>query len=67
MVFNFSTLSSGILNGNSNFQISYHTSQNEALSGANPILSPITVNTATTYYYSIHYQDPANPNNPINS
>ncbi len=67
MVFNFSTLTSGILNGNSNFQISYHTSQNEALSGANPIVSPITVNTATTYYYSIHYQDPANPNNPINS
>lgn len=67
MVFDFSTLSAGILNGNTNFQISYHTSQNEALSGANPILSPITVNTTTIYYYSVHYQDPANPNNPINS
>ncbi|WP_294324069.1 T9SS type B sorting domain-containing protein [uncultured Chryseobacterium sp.] len=66
-VFNFSTLSAGILNGNTNFQISYHSSQNDALSGANPILTPITVNTATTYYYSVHYQDPSNPNNPINS
>lgn len=67
MIFNFNTLSAGILNGNANFQISYHTSQNEALSGANPILTPITINTTTTYYYSVHYQDPANPNNPINS
>jgi hypothetical protein len=31
-----------------------------------PILTPITVNTSTTYYYSIHYLDPSNPNNPIN-
>lgn len=67
MIFNFNTLSAGILNGNPNFVISYHTSQNEALSGANPILTPITVNTTSIYYYSIHYQDPANPANPINS
>ncbi|MFC3160899.1 gliding motility-associated C-terminal domain-containing protein [Chryseobacterium arachidis] len=67
MVFDFSTLSSGILNGNANFQISYHTSQNEALSGANPILTPITVNTTSIYYFSVHYQDPTNPTNPINS
>ncbi|KQT25846.1 chromophore lyase [Chryseobacterium sp. Leaf405] len=65
-IFNFSTLSVGILNGNPNFEISYHVSQNDALSGANPILSPQTINTTTTYYYSIHYQDPANPTNPIN-
>ncbi|WP_418122571.1 gliding motility-associated C-terminal domain-containing protein [Chryseobacterium sp. PTM-20240506] len=66
-VFDFSTLTAGILNANPNFQITYHTSQNDALSGASPILTPITVNTTTTYYFSIHYQDPANPNNPINS
>lgn len=66
-VFDFSTLTAGILNGNSNFQITYHTSQNNALSGANPILTPQTVNMTSTYYYSIHYQDPADPNNPINS
>lgn len=66
-VFDFSTLSAGILNGNSNFQISYHTSQNNALSGASPILAPQNVSTTATYYYSIHYQDPANPANPLNS
>jgi hypothetical protein len=66
-LFDFSTLSAGILNGNPNFTISYHTSQNNALSGANPITAPIIVNTTTTYYYSIHYQDPANPNNALNS
>ncbi|MCW3162405.1 gliding motility-associated C-terminal domain-containing protein [Chryseobacterium oryctis] len=66
-IFDFNSLSTGILNGNPNFVISYHTSQNDALSGANPILTPQTVSTTATYYYSIHYQDPANPNNPINS
>ncbi|MBT2621046.1 gliding motility-associated C-terminal domain-containing protein [Chryseobacterium sp. ISL-6] len=65
-VFDFSTLSTGILNGNPNFNITYHTTQNDALSGNNAILTPITINTATTYYYSISYTDPANPNNPIN-
>lgn len=65
-VFNFSTLSLGILNGNPNFVISYHTTQNDALAGTSPITAPITVNTTTIYYYSIHYQDAANPNNPLN-
>lgn len=66
VVFDFSTLTSGILNGNANFVISYHTSQNNALTGINPITAPITVNPTAIYYYSIHYQDPANPNNPLN-
>ncbi|KIC62052.1 T9SS type B sorting domain-containing protein [Chryseobacterium taiwanense] len=65
-IFDFSTLTAGILNGNPNFVITYHTSQNDALSGANPILAPQLVYTTMTYYYSIHYLDPANPNNPIN-
>ncbi|WP_262151603.1 T9SS type B sorting domain-containing protein [Chryseobacterium foetidum] len=65
-VFNFSTLTPGILNGNSNFVVSYHLNQNDAISGASPITTPITVNTTTVYYYSVHYQDPANPTNPIN-
>ncbi len=65
-VFDFNTLTAGILNGNSNFVVSYHTSQNDALAGTSPITTPITVNTTTIYYYSIHYQDPTNPNNPIN-
>ncbi|MFP3591720.1 gliding motility-associated C-terminal domain-containing protein [Chryseobacterium sp. SIMBA_038] len=66
-VFDFSTLSAGIVNNNPNFTVTYHTSQNDALSGASPIVTPITVNTTTTYYYSIHYTDPTNPANPINS
>lgn len=57
--FNFSTLSASILNNNQNFSVSYHTTSNNALSGSNPITSPITINTATTYYYSISYQDPS--------
>lgn len=65
-IFDFSTLTAGILNGNPNFVITYHTTQNDALAGTNPILAPITVNTTTIYYYSIHYLDPSNPNNPIN-
>jgi len=66
-VFDFSSLTAGILNNNPNFIITYHTTQNNALSGANPIVTPQTVSTTATYYYSIHYQDPANPGNPINS
>ncbi|WP_153397396.1 T9SS type B sorting domain-containing protein [Chryseobacterium vaccae] len=66
-IFDFSTLTSGIVNGNANFVVTYHTSQNEALSGNNPILTPQTVNTTGVYYYSVHYEDPTNPNNPINS
>lgn len=65
--YNFSTLSAGIINGNPNFQVTYHNNLNDAITGANPITTPITINGTTIYYYSIHYQDPANPNNPINS
>ncbi|WP_295232184.1 T9SS type B sorting domain-containing protein [uncultured Chryseobacterium sp.] len=65
--FDFSTLTTGIVNGNTNFQVSYHYNSNDALTGANPITSPVTVNGTDIYYYSIHYQDPTNPNNPINS
>ncbi|MCE3075577.1 T9SS type B sorting domain-containing protein [Chryseobacterium gwangjuense] len=65
-IFDFSTLTPGILNGNPNFIITYHTTQNDALAGTSPIVAPMTVNTTAIYYYSIHYQDPSNPNNPIN-
>ncbi|MGU3373467.1 T9SS type B sorting domain-containing protein [Chryseobacterium sp. M5A1_1a] len=66
VLFDFSTLSSGILNGNLHFGVSYHTTQNDALTGNNPITTPITVNTTTVYYYSISYTDATNPNNPLN-
>lgn len=65
--FDFSTLSPGILNGNINFLITYHTTANDALSGTAPITAPILVNGTDTYYYSIRYQDPTNPTNPLNS
>ncbi|WP_144281507.1 T9SS type B sorting domain-containing protein [Chryseobacterium echinoideorum] len=64
--FNFSTLSTGIVNGNPNFSVSYHTSSNDALTNSNPITAPISVNTTNTYYYAIHYLDPTNPSNPLN-
>lgn len=57
LLFDFSTLSASILNNNQNFAVSYHTTSNNALSGTSPITSPTTVNTTTTYYYSISYQD----------
>lgn len=66
VLFDFSTLSSGILNGNLNFNVSYHTNQNDALTGNNPITTPITVNTSTIFFYSIGYLDPTNPSNPLN-
>lgn len=66
-VFDFSSLTSGIINGNNNFVVTYHNNQNDALSGANEITAPVNVNTTAPYFYRIRYQDPINPNNPINS
>lgn len=65
-MFDFSTLSSGILNGNANFSISYYMNSNNALTGTSPITTPINVNTTNIYYYAISYTDPTNPNNPAN-
>lgn len=64
--FDFSTLTNSIINGNTNFTVQYHLNTNDLLTGAAPITSPIVVNTTDTYYYSITYTDPTNPNNPIN-
>lgn len=66
LVFNFATLSAGIINGNPGFSVSYHNSANDALAVNNPITAPIMVNTSTVYYYSISYTDPTNPNSPLN-
>ncbi|MDF2933089.1 MAG: gliding motility-associated C-terminal protein [Chryseobacterium sp.] len=65
-IFDFSTLSPGIINGNTNFTVSYHYNTNDLLTGDNPITTPVAVNITDTYYYSITYTDPTNPNNPIN-
>ncbi|MCU7615472.1 T9SS type B sorting domain-containing protein [Chryseobacterium sp. GMJ5] len=66
-VFNFATLSSGILNGNANFTVTYFNNANDAATGNNPITAPTTVNTIATYYYSINYHDPNNPGATINA
>ncbi|MDQ0592729.1 gliding motility-associated-like protein [Chryseobacterium ginsenosidimutans] len=66
-IFNFNTLSAGILNGNPNFTVNYYSTANDAATGNNPITSPITANTSNTYYYSISYHDPNNPTSTINS
>ncbi|WP_106917283.1 T9SS type B sorting domain-containing protein [Chryseobacterium aurantiacum] len=66
VLFDFPTLSPGIINGNQHFSVSYHTTQNDALTGNNPITTPITVNTTTVFYYSISYTDATNPSNPLN-
>ncbi|MBF6645887.1 T9SS type B sorting domain-containing protein [Chryseobacterium indologenes] len=65
-LFDFSLLTPRILNGNQHFGVSYHVSQNDALTGNNPITTPQTVNTTTVYYYSISYTDASNPDNPLN-
>lgn len=64
--FDFSTLTAGILNGNSSdFKVSYHNNTNDVLTGNAPLTTAM-VNGTTTYYYRIVYKDPNNPNNPIN-
>lgn len=65
-VFDFSSLTPAIINGNTNFTVSYHYNTNDLLTGDNPITTPVSVNITDTYYYSITYTDPTNPNNPIN-
>ena len=60
--FDFSTLTAGIVNGNPNFNVSYHLTNNDALSGNNPIIGTVNVNTTATYIYAIYYTDPNNPN-----
>ena len=64
-IFNFSTLSTGIINGNPNFTVNYYLNTNDMLSGNNSITTPIVVNTTDTYYYSISYVDRTNSNSAI--
>lgn len=65
--FNFNSLSAGIINGNPNFVVNYYNTANNAATGTSPITAPTTVNTSTTYYYSISYQDLTNPTSAANS
>ncbi len=65
-MFDFSSLTNGILNGNQNFVVTYHLNGNDAIVGANPITAPIMVNGTDTYYYRLRYEDPTDPNNAAN-
>ncbi|NMR33774.1 gliding motility-associated C-terminal domain-containing protein [Chryseobacterium aquaticum] len=65
MQFDFTTLSAGIINGNPNFTVTYHDTENNAITGASPFTTAL-VNGTTIYYYRLKYTDPADPTNPIN-
>lgn len=65
MQFDFTTLSTGIINGNPNFTVTYHDTENNAITGASPLTTAL-VNGTTIYYYRLKYTDPADPTNPIN-
>jgi len=60
-IFNFQTLSPGIINGNANFQVKYYLNASNALDEQNPITTPIAVSANTVYYYAVSYIDPQNP------
>ncbi|MBT2621766.1 gliding motility-associated C-terminal domain-containing protein [Chryseobacterium sp. ISL-6] len=64
--FDFNTLTSGIVNGNANFSVTYHDNNNDAITGNNPLANPTIVDGTTIYYYRVTYTDPTNPDNPIN-
>ncbi|MEG1592577.1 gliding motility-associated C-terminal domain-containing protein [Chryseobacterium sp.] len=64
-LFDFTTLTAGIINGNPNFTVTYHNDSNQAIVGANPLTTAM-VDGTTIYYYRIKYTDPTNPTNPIN-
>jgi len=59
--FDFTTLSPGIINGNTNFVVHYFNNANDAATGTNPITSPSSVTPGTTYYYNINYNNPNSP------
>ncbi|MCS3867813.1 gliding motility-associated-like protein [Chryseobacterium ginsenosidimutans] len=65
-VFNFTSLTAGIVNNNPNFTVSYYYNSNDAITGNNPITAPITVNTTDIYYYAITYSVPGAPASAIN-
>lgn len=65
-MFDFTTLSAGIINNNPNFTVTYHLTSNDAITGTAPITTPIMVDATSIYYYRLKYTDPTNPNNALN-
>lgn len=65
--YNFTNLSSGIINGNPNFTVSYFNDANDAATGSNPITVPVTITPGSIYYYNINYNNPNNPTSSLNA
>ena len=65
--FDFTTLSPGIINGNTNFVVSYYDNANDAATGTNPITTPTPATIGTFYYYNINYNNPSNPASGLNA
>ncbi|WP_326981845.1 T9SS type B sorting domain-containing protein [Chryseobacterium sp. MYb264] len=61
VTYDFSTLTTEILNGNPNFQVKYYKTATDALDDVSAITTPIPVNTTDTYHYVISYVDPTSP------
>ncbi|MFP3595946.1 T9SS type B sorting domain-containing protein [Chryseobacterium sp. SIMBA_029] len=64
--FDFSTLSSHILNNNPNFVVKYYRSAADAADDNNPITGPIPVNPTNNYTYAISYVDPGSTTSFLN-
>ncbi len=64
--FDFSSLTTGILNGNPNFTVTYHDTGNDAVTGDNPITGLTTVDGTKIFYYRLEYNDPTDPDNAAN-
>ncbi|MGK6342264.1 T9SS type B sorting domain-containing protein [Chryseobacterium sp. DT-3] len=60
-IYDFSTLTADIINGNPNFIVRYYRTPADALDNVDAITTPISVNTANTYHYVISYSDPTSP------
>ncbi|WP_267405662.1 MULTISPECIES: T9SS type B sorting domain-containing protein [unclassified Chryseobacterium] len=65
-MFDLSSLSAPIINGNPNFTVSYHLNQNDAISGDAPVTAPMMVNDTDIYYYRLKYENLADPTNAAN-
>ncbi len=64
--YDFSTLSSQILNGNPDFIVKYYKSATEAADDVNAITTPILIDPANTYTYTISYVDPVSSTSFLN-
>lgn len=64
--YDFNALGNYILNGNTNFSVTWHTNSNAAILGTSPIASPYTVFANQVYYYRIVYTNPNDPTDPNN-